>query len=1090
MAEKIKISDLFDFSDVQDLETLYKRLEQINQIYKELAKNINQESKTINKGLEENVKEVEKLSNALKVAGDSADIKKLSDQIEKQAEVNKKLTAQNEKLISTNDKLKASQKEVNEEGKEAERLLKEQSKLKAKISAATGEEAKQNAILKLELREVTKETKKQAQAASGLEDAYERLRRETREAKNESKRLGAELLETEKRFGKTSKEALELGQRFDLASKKANDLDSDLQSLNTNVGDFQGNVGNYSSALDGIGQGFSGVLELATPVGLAIAAVGLAIEGIGALAETVQETNQQLKETQQLTGLSGEQLTTFTGQIRTTAKVFDQEYNEVLRSSNAVAKEFGISGAEAVDLINKGFVQGANINDDYLDQLREYAPQFKAAGLSAQDFNNVVALGAKEGIFNDKAADTVKEGGLRLREFTKATKDSLVPLGELRNTQIQQAVAAGESFKAIQLVSKGLKEVELTAQQTQSIITNTFGGPGEDAGLRFIQLLADIETGADGVNANLTEQQRKQLEILKVQEDLANAEVRLGEAFRESGKDIEIFFAQLQTLGIEGILEAIDFLKGEFEEIKPLFIEAGEAVTELSDSIGLSGNGFIEFVKKFNPVTLAIKQGIIVWKIIIASITLTINIVRTYIDVLSEVVTAILDFGRSFEFVRQIIDGFSLAFEGLLGFFSQTPQFLTGLLNAFIETFSQISNIFRGTLTSIRDGLEGVFTLDLDKVKKAVSSGATVYTNAGKEVAKAFQKGFEETKPIETAVKKDVEESKKALEKGRKEIAAKTTEENKKESDKQKEALDKKLKAIDDAAKEEKLRLTKQANEGIITKEQLDKKLIDLEIEKQKQLIEVKKQADQETVNEEQRVQDILLRENQKAQKEQANADKKAAKEKADQKKKDDAQKLADEKQAQEDRAALASDPLVQAGFDALEGKIKNELVAAGVTAFRTSLENGDDLQTALGNGTKAVAAGQVFKALSSGFHDGGYTGDGNEYDVAGLVHKGEHVITKAQTNKYGLKGLTASTFDKAIESGHFNQFAEVNNTTAESLNVKPNIIVNNDNTVIANKLDELMNKIPKEQLKEVGGVIKHIATQGQTTTTTNYKIR
>ena len=49
MAEKIKISDLFDFSDVQDLETLYKRLEQINQIYKELAKNINQESQAINK---------------------------------------------------------------------------------------------------------------------------------------------------------------------------------------------------------------------------------------------------------------------------------------------------------------------------------------------------------------------------------------------------------------------------------------------------------------------------------------------------------------------------------------------------------------------------------------------------------------------------------------------------------------------------------------------------------------------------------------------------------------------------------------------------------------------------------------------------------------------------------------------------------------------------------------------------------------------------------------------------------------------------------------------------------------------------------
>ena len=124
----------------------------------------------------------------------------------------------------------------------------------------------------------------------------------------------------------------------------------------------------------------------------------------------------------------------------------------------------------------------------------------------------------------------------------------MIPLGQLRNEQIKQAIAAGESFKAIQLVSKGLKEVDLTAQQTQSIITNTFGGPGEDAGLRFIQLLGDIDTNQKNVNANLTEQQKKQLEILAVEEELANAEVRLGAAFKSTGKELSIFFTQLQTL--------------------------------------------------------------------------------------------------------------------------------------------------------------------------------------------------------------------------------------------------------------------------------------------------------------------------------------------------------------------------------------------------------------------------------------------------------------------------------------------------------------------------------------------------------------
>jgi hypothetical protein len=1141
MAEKIKISDLFDFSDVQDLQELYRRLEQINQIYKELAKNINQESQTINKGIEANVKEVKKLSEALKVAGDSADIKKLSDQIEKQAEINKKLTAQNEKLISTNAKLKASQKEVNDEGKEAERLLKEQSKLKAKISAATGEEAKQNAILRLELQRINKETKEQVKQSAGLENAYQKLVRETREAKNEAKRLGAELGTTSTAFLK--------------AQKNASKLDQELKDLDGSVGDFQRNVGNYESALDGIGQGFSGILELATPVGAAIAVVGLAVEGIGALAETVQETNNQLKETAQLTGLTGDELTAYTSQIRATSKVFDQEYKEVLRASNIVAKEFGITGAEAIDLINNGFVQGTNINDDYLQQLSEYSTQFKAAGLSAQDLNNVIALGAKEGIFDDKAADTVKEGGLRLREFTKATSDALLPLGKLRNEQIKQAIESGKSFEAIQLVSKGLKEVNLTAQQSQTIIADVFGGAGEDAGLRFIERLSTIKTGQDAINANLTEQQKKQLQILKVEQELSDAEVRLGEAFKSSGSEISIFFKQIQTLGIEGIISIVDDVKDGFGELAPLFGEVGGVIDDLAESLGLTGSGFIDFIKRFNPVTRFIEQAVLTFKFLLNAIKFVIDILRTSIDVYVEVAKAVLNFGKRFEVVKNIIEGVKNVFKELLDFFTQAPKFLTGLTNAFIETFNQIAKVFRGTFKSIRDGLEGIFNRDFAKVREAIAGQGKLYVDAGKKIADAYKKGFDETKPIETAVKNDTENAKKVLDKSQKEIAAKTAEQNKKESEKLKKALEEKTKLIDDAAKEEKLKatkkrnddlsteqeyqddlliielgrleklkeaqekagvstvetekqiqdillnekkkgeklgleqekkatkeseritkeslatktkdinksideekllLSKQLNDGIITQQDIDKKLIELELQKQQQLIKVKKQAGENTIKEEQRIQDLLLQ--------------LAAKEK-------------------EERAKLASDPVVQAGFDAIEGKIKNELVAAGVSAFRSSLEKGDDVQTALANGTKAVAAGQVFKSLSQGFHDGGYTGEGYEYGVAGVVHKGEHVITKDQTNKYGLKGLTAGDFDKAVETGYFNQFVDVNNATADKLNVNKNIVVNNNNTEVVNKLDQLITNLPKEQLKEVGGVIQHIERRGQITKTTNYPL-
>lgn len=45
---------------------------------------------------------------------------------------------------------------------------------------------------------------------------------------------------------------------------------------------------------------------------------------------------------------------------------------------------------------------------------------------------------------------------------------------------------------------------------------------------------------------------------------------------------------------------------------------------------------------------------------------------------------------------------------------------------------------------------------------------------------------------------------------------------------------------------------------------------------------------------------------------------------------------------------------------------------------------------------------------LPSGFADGGYTGDGDKYQPAGIVHAGEFVFTKAQTARAGVRNLYA----------------------------------------------------------------------------------
>ncbi len=1088
MAEKIKISDLFDFSDVQDLQELYRRLEQINQIYKELARNISQESKTINKGLEENVKEVEKLSEALKKTSNSADIKKLAEEIERQAEANKKLTTQNEKLTEQNKKLKESQIAVNEEGKEAARLLKEQERLKAKINKATGEEAKQNAILKLELQRVNKETKEQAKQLSGLENAYQKLVRETREAKNEAKELGAQLIRTQKQFGEGSREALELGRKFDIAAKKADGLDKELKDLDASVGDFQRNVGNYQSALDGVGQGFQSVLEFATPAGLALAAGALAIEGIGALAETVKETNTQLKETAQLTQLNGDSLINYTSRVRATAKTFDKEYKEVLNTVNQVTKEFGLTSEEALDLINKGFARGSNINDNYLDQLREFGPQFTAAGLGAKELFDAVAISAQQGFLDNKFLDTIKEAGLSLRELTKAQVDALAPLGESRTEAIKAQVEAGNSFKAIQLVAKGLNEVNLTASQSQTIIADIFKGAGEDLGKRGIEALANFDKLQKEINSNLTEQQKQQLRVLEIENELANAEVRLGEAFKNSGKEISIFFKQIQTLGIEGILDVVDEIKESFNEVSPLFQEVAEQARKLFGFFGVGEGTLTKFLKILNPISFEIQKITFTIKVVLNVLNFLFSLLNDIIDVTGIVVREIIGFARSFEVVNFVITETTELFTSFLNLFSEAPKVLNGVGAAFTEFFNQVQTNFRSLLTNAISGVKGLLTLDLSLIQQSITSQLGLFTSGGEEIAKAFEKGYNQGPTIEKVVTEDVQAATQAINKAQKQQASIRATQNKQKQQATKDALAKETQIIQDEATQRRILLKEQRTNQLIAEEEFQDQLLLLQLEtleKQKAALEA---AGMSTLAIEEQINDLLLQEQKRGEQLGLKQQQEAAKESLRLKKQEEAEKLRLEKEAQEARAQTANDPIIQAGLDGLESQIQNELLLAGVQAFRSSLERGDTAQEALTEGTKAVAAAQVFKSLSRGFHDGGYTGDGGEWDEAGVVHKGEFVNTKRQTAKYGMKGWSANDFDNAVDNGYFNQFTRTNNDFSEQMNFKSNVVVNNDNTNVVEAIKELPNRMPTETLKPLAGHLQHEQKIANITRRTTFK--
>lgn len=141
--------------------------------------------------------------------------------------------------------------------------------------------------------------------------------------------------------------------------------------------------------------------------------------------------------------------------------------------------------------------------------------------------------------------------------------------------------------------------------------------------------------------------------------------------------------------------------------------------------------------------------------------------------------------------------------------------------------------------------------------------------------------------------------------------------------------------------------------------------------------------------------------------------------------------------QKQEDR----KNAVLRGVSEVVDDKIENEIASAAIVTYLNSLQAGKTVEEAQADALNAVATASIIKGFS-GFHDGGYTGDGNEYQVAGLVHRGENVNTAEQVDRYGMKGWSAKDFDNAIRYGYFDQFKEIDSDFNKAVSfIQPQVI-------------------------------------------------
>lgn len=187
-----------------------------------------------------------------------------------------------------------------------------------------------------------------------------------------------------------------------------------------------------------------------------------------------------------LTGTTGDELDKITAKAFRLGEVFKESPEEIAKAANAMTKQVGGSYEENLKLIEDGFKKGANLNGDFIDQLKEYPTFVKQLGLTQSEAITLMAKAGEKGIFSDKAIDSLKEADLSLREMGKAQVEALKGIG------IEASDLAGKtSFEAVQMITKSMEGA--TTQAKQLVLTDIFKGAGEDAGMAWIEGLGSID---------------------------------------------------------------------------------------------------------------------------------------------------------------------------------------------------------------------------------------------------------------------------------------------------------------------------------------------------------------------------------------------------------------------------------------------------------------------------------------------------------------------------------------------------------------------------------------------------------------------
>lgn len=269
----------------------------------------------------------------------------------------------------------------------------------------------------------------------------------------------------------------------------------------------------------------------------------------------------------------GEDLATVSSYAAAIQKAYGVDSQESMKTATIMAQKFGVSIAEAYDVLAATMSTSPAEASNISDTLKEFSVQFSDLGYTAQETGAIIAQSIDQGVWDvNKVGDAFKEANVRISEGSDEVRNALANMG-LNAQSIVDAINAGDAAGALDIVIDKLGEIENAAEQNKYGLA-IFGTLWEDLGSEQILALGDAVEGLNNVSG-------------AIDDVAAKAE--------SAGSSWDKFWRGFKDAGVKSRGSLISAIIGGIENTK------SRATEDMEDAGDNSVQGYIDGIEQATP---------------------------------------------------------------------------------------------------------------------------------------------------------------------------------------------------------------------------------------------------------------------------------------------------------------------------------------------------------------------------------------------------------------------------------------------------------------------------------------------------------